>query len=150
KIRLVVFQVGGHLRTNNLRMEHKEGLCEKYLNALIVPPQKMLGKSQCHDDRNCCNTKRDFPGEIAFSIEYQPDYRRRNKESHECEAWLQQSKEESVYRDCSPINNRLRWIQLDYPVVKELNYQPKNQDFEKHANGIGPDVHFEEDRSAGK
>src|SRR5215470_13442839 len=92
---------------NSLRVEHKEGLREKNFSALIAPPQVMFGKSECHDDRHGCGKKSHLPCEISFSSQYQPDYGRHYQDSCERETWLQQSKEESVRRDCNPINNRL-------------------------------------------
>src|SRR5262249_44823583 len=98
-VRLAVFEVGSHLRMNNLRLVHKERLCEESLSALIVPPQIMLGKSQCYDDRYRCSKESVFSSEISFSSQYQPDYGHYYEERCEYETWLQQSKEESVCRN---------------------------------------------------
>src|SRR6266542_3334767 len=65
------------------------------------------GTPRDRDDGRGYTKNHDLPGEIACSIEYQPDYRCNCKERHERETWFQRCKKESVYRDCNPINNHL-------------------------------------------
>ena len=109
-IRIAFYQVSGHLRMNNFRMDHKERLWQKHFDDLIVSSVIMLRKSQRDDDGHCDTKKRKLPSEIALSIDYQPDYRRNREERHKRKTRLQRSEEKSAYSDCSSINNCAQFI----------------------------------------